>query len=421
MVGESNQRKTSAVWMKRTAAAMLMVLSAGAAHATEGVVVGDTYVSSLYSTVNFGGLSNLYVSGSGTALIQFDLSSLPAGTTGSQIGAASLKLYVNRVNAPGLVSVLPVTGAWSESTVTYATLPTLGAAVASFTPATAQQFIVIDITSLVQGWVTTPASNFGVALTTGSGDIVLDSKENDETSHAARLDITVVSQGPAGAAGAAGPAGPTGAGGAAGAAGSTGATGATGSAGAAGTAGAVGPAGPTGPTGPTGPARTLSTSGFTTSTTIQSGLGTNTLFYFSPTYNGAVPSAINNISPGYPNNVAPPGVNSVNFIVAPAACTMAALNVGGVNIASTLAYDVDFITVSVQQATTHGGYIPGGFNATPMSCIAVVDPTLQGITANCSDTTDTFSVNQGDLLSIGFEETDTGGAPNIVTVNLVCQ
>jgi len=237
------------MWMKWMAAAMLTVLSASAAHATDGTVVGDAYVNSAHPATNYGGLSNLYVNSTGTALIQFDLSSLPAGTTASQIGAASLKLYVNRINASGLVSIQPVNGAWSESTVTYSSMPTLGSAVASFTPATAQQFIVIDITSLVQGWVTTPSSNYGIALTTNSGDIVLDSKENDETSHVAHLDITVTSQGPAGATGATGA---TGADGAQGPAGPTGATGSTGGTGPAGPTGATGSTGGTGPAGPTG-------------------------------------------------------------------------------------------------------------------------------------------------------------------------
>ena len=102
------------IGIKLLAAAMLSVLSSAVAHATEGVVVADTYVSSIYSTVNFGGLSNLYVNANGTTLIQFDLSSLPAGTTASQIGAASLKLYVNRVNTSALVNVVAVTSPWTE-------------------------------------------------------------------------------------------------------------------------------------------------------------------------------------------------------------------------------------------------------------------------------------------------------------------
>ena len=142
--------------MKWMAAAMLAILSTGAAFATEGVVLGDTYVNSAHPAVNYGSLSNLYVNSNGTALLQFDLSALPAGTTAGQIGSATLKLYVNRVNTSGLVSVLPVNSAWSESAVTYNSIPTLGSMVASFTPVAAEQYVIVDITALVQGWVTTP-------------------------------------------------------------------------------------------------------------------------------------------------------------------------------------------------------------------------------------------------------------------------
>jgi hypothetical protein len=229
--------------MKWITAALLTVLSAGAAHATEGVVVGDAYVNSAHPTTNYGSLSNLYVNSTGTTLIQFDLSSLPAGTTASQIGVASLKLYVNRINTSGLVSIQAANGSWSESTVTYATMPSPGVLVASFTPAAAQQFVVIDITSLVQSWLNGTANN-GIALTSSGGDVVFDSKENDETGHAAHLDITVVSQGPAGipgAVGAQGPAGPTGATGSNGATGPAGPTGATGATGANGLVNFLGP------------------------------------------------------------------------------------------------------------------------------------------------------------------------------------
>jgi hypothetical protein len=236
------------VWMKFMVAAGL-AWAASMAHATEAAVAGDTYVNSAHPSTNYGALSNLYVNSNGTTLIQFDLSSLPAGTTASQIGKATLKLYVNRVNAFGLISVQPVTSTWNEATATYNSIPTLGSAVASFTPTVAQQFIVIDVTSLVQGWVTTPSSNFGVALTSALGNVVFDSKENDETSHAAHLDVTVVSQG---ATGAQGPQGIQGATGPAGIPGVTGAQGAIGSQGIAGVTGATGPAGAQGATGSQG-------------------------------------------------------------------------------------------------------------------------------------------------------------------------
>jgi len=248
------------VWMKGVAA-VWMVLATCAAYATDATVAGDAYVNSAHPAVNYGGLSNLYVGNGGTALIQFDLSSLPAGTTAAQIGKATLKLYVNRINTSGQVSVLPVTSAWSEWAVTYATIPALGSAVATFTPTAPQQFIVIDITSLVQGWVTTPASNYGIALTSSAGAIILDSKENDETSHVAHLDITVVSQGPQGPQGPVGPTGATGATGPAGTNGLTGATGPIGPTGPAGPAGATGPAGPAGPTGANGAAGAVGPAG----------------------------------------------------------------------------------------------------------------------------------------------------------------
>jgi hypothetical protein len=238
---------SKSIWIKRLAAST-MALALCAAHATQATVAGDAYVNQASPAVNYGGLSNLYVGNGGTALIQFDLSSLPAGTTAAQIGKATVMLYVNRINASGLLSVQPVTNSWSESSVTYATIPTLGTAIATFTPTVAQQFIVIDITSLVQGWVTTPSSNYGIALTSAAGNIVFDSKENDETSHVAHLDITVVSQGPVG------PAGPAGANGANGATGATGAQGPQGIQGIQGPIGPTGPAGPAGATGAAGPA-----------------------------------------------------------------------------------------------------------------------------------------------------------------------
>src|SRR6202012_5069186 len=111
----------------------------------------DSYVNSAYPTTNYGALTNLYVGGSGTTFIQFDLSSLPSGTTSSQISMATLRVFVNRVNTSGPVTVQAVTGSWSESGITYASMPAIGSTVSSFTPAAANQFITVDVTSLVQG------------------------------------------------------------------------------------------------------------------------------------------------------------------------------------------------------------------------------------------------------------------------------
>ena len=244
-------------WVAAVAVAFL-ALAAYRAHATQAPVVGDSYVNSAYPTTNYGALTNLYVGGGGTAFIQFDLSSLPSGTTSSQIGKATLRVFVNRVNTSGAVTVQAVSGSWSESGITYASMPALGSTVSSFTPAAADQFFTIDVTSLVQGWVTSPSTNFGLALSSATGNVVLDSKESQQTSHAAELDITVIDQGPVGPIGPQGPqgiqgtVGPIGAQGPQGIQGLPGVTGPVGATGATGPAGPIGPIGPIGPTGITG-------------------------------------------------------------------------------------------------------------------------------------------------------------------------
>ena len=247
---------------------------------------------------------------------------------------------------------------------------------------------------------------------------------------AASFTLVAMAAGTPGATGATGPAGPAGAAGSAGATGATGAAGAAGARGATGPAGTPGETGPQGPagadgaTGPAGPAGTFSTTGFSTTTTIQSGLAAYTHLYFSPSpvYNGVLPSASDNAYPGYPPLFPPPSINPVNFIIATHACTMAALNVGVLNngFNNDSPSSEDLITITVERSIS-GGAVTEGFGPTTMTCSAAVNQYLAGYLAHCSDTTHTFSVNQGDLLSIGFEETNIEYPPNIVTVNLVCQ
>ncbi len=243
-----------------TAATLILVASAQSFS-----VIGDTYISSANPTTNFGNLGTLSVAPGTTSFIQVDLSRLTAlGVTASQIQQATMTVFVNRVLASGGLDVAEVTSAWSESTVTFNTRPTQGAPFASNIPAASQgQYVTFDITNQLQGWVTTPSTNFGVAISPAvaqpSTNVVLDSKESTTTSHAAFIDVVLASAGPPGATGATGPAGvagatgPTGATGFAGPAGPTGATGFAGPAGATGAMGFPGAPGATGPSGPTGP------------------------------------------------------------------------------------------------------------------------------------------------------------------------
>ena len=247
-------------------AAFLGIAAEERALAVEATLVADTHVNSARATANSGAISNLNAGGGYTALLQFDLGTVPAGTTASQVSRALLRLYCNRADTAGLVSVQPVTSGWGEYSVTYSSLPQLAATTQVVSVAQERAYVWVDVTTLVQGWITTPSTNNGLALTAGSAAVQFDSKENDLTGHAPLLDIVLASQGPAGPkgdmgavgatgpAGTVGPAGPTGPQGLPGAKGDTGAQGPTGATGPVGLPGATGLQGPSGTQGATGPA-----------------------------------------------------------------------------------------------------------------------------------------------------------------------
>jgi len=231
-------RKMVVAWVGAAA----WLAAARPAVAVEATLVADAHVNSARPGVNSGAISNLNVGAGYTALVQFDLSMLPVGTTAGQVSRAVLRLYCNRVDVAGAVSVLPVGGVWGEYSVTYQTLPALGSAVQVVQVGQAGAYVAVDVTSLVQGWMNAPGTNDGVALTAGTAAVEFDSKENDLTGHAAELEVTLASGG-------AGPVGPQGPKGDMGAAGPAGAQGAIGPAG---PQGLIGPAGPVGPQGPPG-------------------------------------------------------------------------------------------------------------------------------------------------------------------------
>ena len=123
--------KTRAILKNGAIFCALLLASAHAAMATDATLIGDAHVNSGHPTVNYGSLSNVDVASGATGLVQFDLSGLPSGVTPSQIGMATLRLYVNRVSAPGTVNVAQLAGPWSEMSVTFTTLPALGSSVGS--------------------------------------------------------------------------------------------------------------------------------------------------------------------------------------------------------------------------------------------------------------------------------------------------
>ena len=218
----------------------------------------NSFTDSSNPGVNYGAQTYLPVSNLYTSYLQFNLAPIPTGTT---VAKATLRLFVSSESTDGSFDVYPVNAAWPES-LTYSSAPALGASAAgpvSITSSSLNHFVVIDVTSLVQGWLTTPSTNYGVALQLvgPTGLFAFDTKESTITSHEPELEIAL--NGPAGPQGPLGPAGPSGLTGSIGPIGPqgplgpAGPTGLTGSTGPIGPQGLLGPAGPTGSTGPIGP------------------------------------------------------------------------------------------------------------------------------------------------------------------------
>ncbi len=215
------------VWL----CALLLTFCSGAAFAEDATLTADTYLAAGFPGINYGVATTLWVAGgssNATALIQFG--NLPS----TAVAQANLILYVNR--GVGNVNVFQVQGAWAEPTVTFNAHPAWnGPMVASASGLAAGNYLMLDITSLVNQWIAHPEANSGIAIVAADAttNVYLDSKESTTTSHPAVLDLTVASAGATGPQGVAGPTGPTGP------------TGLTGPAGATGPAGPIGPAGPT--------------------------------------------------------------------------------------------------------------------------------------------------------------------------------
>jgi hypothetical protein len=149
------------------------------------------------------------------ALLRFDLGGIPPGT---EITASTLRVWVSDVDEPGALEIRPVLGPWREQHLRGSSLPPLGEVLATVEVGKDHEghFLLVDVTSLTAEWLAGGA-NEGLALVpapTGRLRMAIDSKENEETSHAPELALLLGTlaggEGPEGPAGPPGPAGPQG-------------------------------------------------------------------------------------------------------------------------------------------------------------------------------------------------------------------
>ncbi|MDI6603881.1 MAG: DNRLRE domain-containing protein [Thermoanaerobacteraceae bacterium] len=136
----------------------------------------DASLESGYPTTNTGSDKNLWIgryfigfSGNSVyrALVQFDVSSIPAGST---VTNAILRLYIGLVtNSSIAANITPylVTGVWDENTVTWNTAPAVNMSVfGTISAVTGPGWYEWNITNIVNGWVNGVYANNGVMLRT---------------------------------------------------------------------------------------------------------------------------------------------------------------------------------------------------------------------------------------------------------------
>ncbi|MFI3198280.1 MAG: DNRLRE domain-containing protein, partial [Methylococcaceae bacterium] len=207
------------------AALLLAGLSPLAAQALVLPLIADTHLA----VTNAGTSVAVNVNANNKALLNFDLSTLPTGTTSADIAKATLVFFVKTVPTGGQLQVSPLTSTWTEN-ATISTAPSAGLPLAtSARISKGNTYFAVDVTNLVLNWVDVPASNYGLTLeplvaTTTS--ISIDSKEAIQTSHPGYIEIAL--KGPAGAVGQTGAIGPQGVQGVPGTSGSNGVNGAPG-------------------------------------------------------------------------------------------------------------------------------------------------------------------------------------------------
>src|SRR5215471_21061015 len=183
--------------------AAVFFLSPTQAFAVDVFPIGDTWIN-LSNNNNHGVDQNLGISSTQTAVIRFDLSTLPPSPS---IAKASLVFYVNAITRTGSFTIRQVNTAWNETDTTVSSLlishlttppgPNPGGTSFTLHSTDLNNFVTVDVTDLVRSWATGTVNNGLALVANGSTSFQIDSKENGGQASV----ITIALAGPPGPTG----------------------------------------------------------------------------------------------------------------------------------------------------------------------------------------------------------------------------
>jgi hypothetical protein len=140
-----------------------------------------------------GSRAMLLVSKKCTGFVRFEAGSLATDFPAAEVSRALLMVYFTKVGQAGALNLHAVAADWTESPPSTIAAPGVSATPIATIPSDAvipAQFAIIDITEQVRTWLTTPASDFGIAISSdGTANVEIGAKEGPGTGYPAVLQI----------------------------------------------------------------------------------------------------------------------------------------------------------------------------------------------------------------------------------------
>jgi hypothetical protein len=194
----SGGEKTTMIQKPLISCASLLALFAVPAAAIILPVEEDTSSNGKNAlTAKAGAAGTLLVNAKQQAFIQFNAGGLQGVIDSQNVTAARLKIYFTSASKPGDLTIHRVTSAWAEATAgdepSFESTPLVTIPAADVVK---KEFVVVDITSTVRGWILGPVFGFedhGLAITTSAplAKVAIGAKEGSGSGYPAELEIDV--------------------------------------------------------------------------------------------------------------------------------------------------------------------------------------------------------------------------------------